>query len=262
MKKVAPLRYDVIFKKAFGQPEMFTALVNSLLDLQIEINEVENVATRFDLFAEDKKNRLLIEVQHAHYSDTYERFVYYQCSAMVDLIASSANYSFPVTVITLVFFTGKKTPNPNGSGILVHDFEPRDLANGEVVEGVYGQKHRLIFVFTNSVKKKKTPKNYLEWMQAIDDSLDENVNEEGYTNPHIRRLFELIEKDQITPEEYARMKDEYNQEESEKQAEEKGRREGEDKLRKAASNLKTLGSLTEEEIAGAIGLSLDEVRAL
>ncbi|MEN8220871.1 MAG: PD-(D/E)XK nuclease family transposase [Pseudomonadota bacterium] len=229
MKKVAPLRYDVIFKKAFGQPEMFTALVNDLLDLKIEINEVENdkvfvpsvgkVATRFDLFAEDKKNRLVIEVQHAHYSDTYERFVYYQYSAMVDLIAS---YSFPVTVITLVFFTGKKTPNPNGSGILVHDFEPRDLANGEVVEGVYGQKHRLIFVFTNSVKKKKTPKNYLEWMQAIDDSLDEKVNEAGYTNPHIRRLFELIEKDQITPEEYARMKDEYNQEESEKQAEEKG----------------------------------------
>jgi hypothetical protein len=42
MKQVAPLRYDVIFKKAFGQPEMFAALVGDLLDIQLEIDEVEN----------------------------------------------------------------------------------------------------------------------------------------------------------------------------------------------------------------------------
>jgi predicted transposase/invertase (TIGR01784 family) len=288
MKQVAPLRYDVIFKKAFGQPEMFAALVGDLLDIQLEIDEVENdkvfipsvgkVATRFDLFAEDKKNRLVVEVQHAHYSDTYERFVYYQCGAMVETIASSRNYSFPVTVITLVFFTGKKVPNSDGSGILVHDFEPRDLATGEVVESVYINKHRLIFVFTNSVKKQKTPANYLEWMQAIQDSLDERVNEESYTNPHIRRLFELIEKDQITPEEYARMKDEYNQEELEKEAfeegEEKGRKEGRqegweaglkegsERLKETARHFKALGTLTEEQIASATGLTLEQVKML
>jgi len=259
MKQVAPLRYDVIFKKAFSQPEMFTALVSDLLDIHLEIDEVKNDkvfipsvgATRFDLFAEDKKNRVI--VQHAHYSDTFERFVYYQCSAMVETIASSNNYSFPVTVITLVFFTGKKTPSPD-SGILVHDFEPRDFVTGQVIDGVYKRKHRLIFVFTNSIKK-NTPENYLEWMRAINDSLDEEVNEEDYTNPHILSLFERIEKDQISPEEYARMKDEYNRDESEKQAEEKGRIE-------IARNLKALGILTDEQIVSATGLSLEQVRAL
>jgi hypothetical protein len=83
---------------------------------------VGNVATKFDLFAEDKKNRVIVEVQHAHYSDTYERFVYYQCSTMVETLVCSDNYSFPVTVITLVFFTKKKTPSPN-SGIIMHDFD-------------------------------------------------------------------------------------------------------------------------------------------
>ncbi len=263
MKQVAPLRYDVIFKKAFGQPEMFTALVSDLLDIQLEIDEVKNDkvfspsvgkgATRFDLFAEDKKNRVIIEVQHAHYSDTFERFVYYQCSAMVETIASSNNYSFPFTVITLVFLTGKKTPSPD-SGILVHDFEPRDFVTGKVIDGVYKRKHRLIFVFTNSIKK-NTPENYLEWMQAINDSLDEVVNEEDYTNPHILSLFERIEKDQISPEEYARMKDEYNKDESEKQAEEKGRIE-------IALNLKALGILTEEQMVSATGLSLELLRGL
>ncbi len=118
MKPVAPLRYDVIFKKAFSYPNLFTALVKDFLGIQLEIDKVEhdkvfvpsvgNVATKFD--AEDKKNRVIVEIQHVHYSDTYERFIYYQCSAMIQTIISSNNYSFPVTVITIVFFTGNAKP--------------------------------------------------------------------------------------------------------------------------------------------------------
>ncbi|OQY53761.1 MAG: hypothetical protein DRR08_03560 [Candidatus Parabeggiatoa sp. nov. 2] len=280
MKQVAPLRYDVIFKKAFSRPDLFTALVKDFLGIQLEIDEVEhdkafippvgNVATKFDLFAEDKKNRVIVEVQHAHYSDTYERFVYYQCSAMVETIASSDNYRFPMTVITLVFFTKKKTPSPD-SGIIVHDFEPRDFVTGKLLEKVYRRKHKLIFVFTNDSTHEKTPKPYREWMQAIYDSLDEKVDEAKYTNPSIQTLFEVIEKDKITPEERARMKEEHNQEEAEtrgfKEGEEKGWKEGKDEgvreeKEKTARNLKALGALTEEQIASITGLTLEIVKAL
>jgi hypothetical protein len=130
MKEVAPLRYDVIFKKAFSHPALFTAISKDFLGIELEIDKVEHdkafvppvgsVATKFDLFAEDKKNRVIVEVQHAHYSDSYERFLYYQCSAMVETIVSSSNYSFPMTVMTIVFFTGKKTPNSD-SGIVVFE---------------------------------------------------------------------------------------------------------------------------------------------
>ncbi|TGO02327.1 hypothetical protein PN36_26905, partial [Candidatus Thiomargarita nelsonii] len=93
--KVAPLRYDVVFKKAFGKPALFKALVKDLLNIDdFEIDKVENdkaffpvvgkVNFKFDLFAEDKKNRIVVEMQHAHYSDTYERFLYYQLCAMVE----------------------------------------------------------------------------------------------------------------------------------------------------------------------------------
>jgi hypothetical protein len=41
MKRVAPLRYDVIFKKAFCEPEIFTAFVQAVLGIRIEINKVE-----------------------------------------------------------------------------------------------------------------------------------------------------------------------------------------------------------------------------
>jgi len=41
MKQVAPLRYDVIFKKAFGVQKIFTAFVHDLLGIQLQINTVE-----------------------------------------------------------------------------------------------------------------------------------------------------------------------------------------------------------------------------
>ena len=153
MKEVAPLRYDVIFKKAFCDKAVFTALVKDFLDITLDIDKVESektfippigsVDTRFDLFAEDKKNRIIVEVQHRHYADTYERFLYYQCTAMVETVKSSNDYRFPVTVITLVFLTGKKTPCIDNN-VLVHDFEVRSLT-GEVVENIYEHKHLLFF---------------------------------------------------------------------------------------------------------------------
>lgn len=276
MKQVAPLRYDVIFKKAFSYPNLFTALAKDFLGIQLEIDEVEHdkvfvpsvgsVATKFDLFAEDKKNRVIVEVQHAHYSDTYERFIYYQCSAMVDTIISSSNYHFPVTVITLIFFTNKKTPSPD-SGIIVHDFEPRDFVTGKLLDKVYQRKHKLIFVFTKDSTHADIPKPCREWMQAINDSLDGKVDEAEYTNPSIHALFQVIEKDKITPEERARMKEEYNREEAQiqafKEGEEKGWKGGKDEGRKeTACNLKALGTLTEEQIANATGLTLEIVKTL
>lgn len=65
MKYVASLRYGVIFKKAFGDVEVFTHFVKDFLGISLEIDQVEteksfdppigNVDSRFDLYAEDKK---------------------------------------------------------------------------------------------------------------------------------------------------------------------------------------------------------------
>ncbi len=268
MKQVAPLRYDVIFKKAFTHPDLFTALVKDFVGIQLEIDEVEhdkafippvgNVGTK--LFAED--NRVIVEVQHAHYSDNYERFVYSQCSAMVKTIASSGIYKFPVTLITLVFFTKKKNISPD-SGIIVHDFGPRNFVTGELLTDIYPHKHKLFFVFTNDSTHEKTPKPYREWMQAIHDSLDKQVDEAKYTNPSIQTLFDVIEKDKITPEERARMKEEDNQAEAETRKFKEGKNEGvREEKENTVRNLKANGKLTEEEIASITGLTLEIVKAL
>jgi predicted transposase/invertase (TIGR01784 family) len=268
--RVAPLRYDVIFKKVFSEPKLFKALVKDFLQIDnFEIDEVENdkafypvvgnVNFKFDLFAEDSKNRIVVEMQHAHYSDTYDRFLYYQCCAMVESIASSQSYRFPVTVNTLVFFTHKCTPSPN-SGVLEVDFQARDTYDGKVIEKVFGsRKHRLLFVYVNDFNEAYSSEERAEWMEAFYDTLDSEVSPDRYENPYIGEMFELIEEDKITPDERARMKEENNLEEGQRDAREEGREEGREEI---ARNLLVMGSLSAEQIASATGLTLERVKAL
>jgi hypothetical protein len=92
MKEVASLRYGVIFKKAFSRPNIFKAFVKDFLGLDLEIDQVETeksfapaigaVDSRFDLFAEDKKNRIIVDIQHARLGDHYDRFLHYHWRAV------------------------------------------------------------------------------------------------------------------------------------------------------------------------------------
>jgi predicted transposase/invertase (TIGR01784 family) len=63
-------------------------------------------------------------------------------------------------------------------------------------------------------------------MEAIEDTLDEKVDESKYTLPAIQRVFKIIEKDQVTPEERAKMFDEYGEEEIKKEGFKDGLKEG------------------------------------
>ncbi|MEZ4866204.1 MAG: hypothetical protein R3C14_33110 [Caldilineaceae bacterium] len=97
MKQVAPLRYDVIFKKAFSDPEIFTAFVEAVLGIKLEIDKVETeksfalpigrVASRFDLYAEDIKNRIIVDIQHVRYEDHYDAFLHYHCAAILERLS-------------------------------------------------------------------------------------------------------------------------------------------------------------------------------
>ncbi len=55
-------------------------------------------------------------------------------------------------------------------------------------------------------------------MLAIADSLDEKVDENDYQRDIVRRVFSLIEKDTISPQERAKMIDEYHLEEGKRTA--------------------------------------------
>jgi predicted transposase/invertase (TIGR01784 family) len=116
----------------------------------------------------------------------------------------------------------------------------------------------------------KTPENYREWLRAIKDSLDGEVDELTYQRLEIQKVFGLIETDQVSPDERARMKDEYSHEELRREKYEEGLKKGLAKgkvegkaegILQTARNFKQAG-VAIEVIMQATGLSREEIEQL
>ncbi len=211
MKQVASLRYGVIFKKAFSKPHIFKAFVKDFLDIELDIDKVETekafspaigyVDSRFDLFAEDKKHRTIVDIQHVRNTDHYHRFLHYHCAALLEQVVNSKDYRPQLKVFTIVVLTSGDRHKVDMAKI---NFDPQDR-HGRFLKEI---PHKLLYLCPKYVTA-ETPEPYREWLLAIQDSLDESVDEKIYQKQEIQDIFDLIQKDQTTPQEYARMKDEY-----------------------------------------------------
>ncbi|WP_020560893.1 hypothetical protein [Thiofilum flexile] len=214
MKTVASLRYGVIFKKAFSRPDIFTAFVRDILGIEIQIDHVEteksfehpigSVDSRFDLFAEDKVNRIIVDIQHRRYLDHYHRFLHYHCAALLEQSVNAKDYRPNTAVYTIVVLT---SGDKHQKDMLAIDFDPKDWDG----VGISEIPHKILFLNPKYLNE-RTPEPWREWLRAINDSLDGQVNEAEYHNACVQKVLKLIEQDQITPAEYARMKDEYSEE--------------------------------------------------
>lgn len=149
------------------------------------------VASRFDLFAEDKQNRIIVDIQHVRYPDHYDRFLHYHCAASLEQISNAYSYRPELKVFTIVVLT---SGDRHKKDVAVIDFVPKDL-EGEPLGEI---PHKILYVCPKYLND-KTPRPYQEWMRAIQDSLDEQVEENDYTVPEVRKIFDYIEKDLISP---------------------------------------------------------------
>jgi len=215
MKHVASLKYGVVFKKAFCDPEIFMAFAHDVIGLTVEVDHVDTekefdppvgyVKPRFDLFAEDRKHRVIIDIQHARTIDHYDRFLYYHCAALLEQIAKAENYHPLLKVFTVVVLT---SGDRHHNAISITDFDPHDL-DGTPLHEI---PHKVIYLCPKYVTD-ATPEPHRAWLQAINDTLDEEVDETQYHHAAIQKLFEAIQRDHISPDERARMIDEFHQEE-------------------------------------------------
>ncbi|MFZ1569428.1 MAG: PD-(D/E)XK nuclease family transposase [Thiolinea sp.] len=263
MHAVASLRYGVIFKKAFSQPDIFTAFVKDILGIELIIDRVETeksftnpvgaVNNHFDLFAEDKINRIIVDIQHRRYPDHYHRCLHYHCAALLEQAVQSRDYRPALAVYTIVVLT---SGDQYARDMLMIDFDPKDrhgLGMGEIP-------HKIIYLCPKYLNE-ETPEALREWMQAINDSLDGEVDSATYHNEKVQKVLEIIRKDTVTPEERARMKDEYSEEALLKEEREKGLRQGEQqKALDIAAQL--LDLLDDATIAQKTGLSIAAVVSL
>ncbi len=267
MQAVASLRYGVIFKKAFSQPDVFTAFVKDILGIDIQIDHVEteksflnpvgNVNNHFDLFAEDKVNRIIVDIQHRRYPDHYHRFLHYHCAALLEQAVNAKDYRPALAVYTIVVLTSGDKHARDMSQI---DFDPKDRHG----QGLGEIPHKIVYLCPKYLND-ETPEPWREWLFAINDSLDEEVDETYYQKACVRKILASIQKNTLTPEDHARMKDEYSEDELRREEWEKavikGREEGE---RNKALNIarKLLDILDDATIAQTTGLSVAEVSAL
>jgi len=106
---------------------------------------------------------------------------------------------------------------------------------------------------------KNTPEPYRKWLQAIDDTLDEEVDESQYPEGIIQKLFESIRRDHLSPEERARMIEEYHQEEVQQTKFEEGIKTGEKKQQLLIARNLLLKGVAPELVAETTGLSIDEI---
>ena len=243
MKHVAPLRYDVIFKKAFCDPEIFTAFVRDTVGIEIEIDKVETeksfmptigrIASRFDLFAEDFKNRVIVDIQHVRFPDHYDAFLHYHCAAILEQVTKAENYRPKLAVYSIVVLTSGDRHQVDLATI---DFDPK-TRDGKSLGEI---PHKVVYLCPKYANAQTPPALY-EWMRAIDDTLDKEVEENDYQNPLIRRIFDLIEQDSVSPEERARMFEEYNQEQVKRETYTEGKAAG-----KAAGKLEIARTLLAE----------------
>lgn len=228
MQQVAPLRYGVIFKKAFCDPQIFTAFAQDVLGIPLQINHVETekrfsppigyVDLIIDLFAQDDQNRVIVEIQHVRYGDHYDAVLHYHCAALLEQIATSENYRPTRAVYTIVVLTSGDKHQVDWACI---DFDPKTRQN----EGLGEIPHRIIYLCPKYANE-ETPPALREWLQAIDDTLDKQVDESRYTNPQIQRVFAAIQDDLVSPQERFLMIEEYNREQLKQQEKQAARAEG------------------------------------
>ncbi len=262
MKHVAPLRYDAIFKKAFGQPEVFTAFANDFLGIHLEINEVTQekafdipigpVKPRFDLYAEDLKNRVIVDIQQQRYPDHYDQFLYYHCIALLEQAARSKTYRPDLTVYTLVVLTSGDWHKTDMAFI---DFDPKNR-KGTPLGEIF---HKVIYICP-CYANEETPPALREWMEAIVDTFDEEVDETKY-RPEIQHVFDLIETSHVTPEENARMKEQEGQSQKVKNLEDQISKSKDEKAKEIARNMLSDGE-DKAKIIKFTGLTIDQINKL
>lgn len=235
-----------------------------MLDIDIEIDKVETeksfkpiigkVDCRFDLYAEDPKNRLVIDIQHDRTGDHYHRFMYYHLIAVAEQVANAKNYRPNLRVLTIVVLTGYDKHQTDLSSV---DFDPKSR-KGQLLGEI---PHKIVYLAPHYVVD-DTPEPLRQWLLAIKDTLDEQVDETVYTDPLIQQVFDTIESDLVSPTERAKMFEENNQEELRQTQFELGVQQGANNEKLAiARNLLQKG-LPVAMVAEATGVSSEIVESL
>jgi predicted transposase/invertase (TIGR01784 family) len=208
---------EVIFKKAFTDKLVFTQFVKDVIGIDIVVKKIETekrfkpktayIDFSYDIFAETKDNRVIVEIQRVNYDYNFDRFLHYHMMAIAELQRKASDYKIKPKVYTIVVLTrpsliedeeGKTVEDD----VLILDMTPHNR-KGKVVK-FYG--HQLIFLCPH-FKTDDTPPALIDWFDLILESINNpEAPQINLQNQAIKRAAELIEDNNLTPEERWAMK--------------------------------------------------------
>jgi hypothetical protein len=214
---LARLDNEVFFKKAFTDEIVFKAFVKDIIGIEVEPAKIEtekafqpktgNIAFKYDIFAEDIKRRIVIEIQKVEYDHNFDRFLHYHLQAITEQQRSSEDYSVEKTVYTIVVMTAPykinaKTNELYKDEVLISTLNPKNLKGME--RNIFN--HELIYLNPN-YKGPDTPQNYRDWLDLIYESIHNPENPQINThNEGIKRAAEMVRYENISPEEWEQAK--------------------------------------------------------
>jgi PD-(D/E)XK nuclease family transposase len=277
--QVIPLKYGAMFKRAFSDPEVFTAFANDILGIQLNISEVHTeyeypqpigfVRSQYDLFAEDVDQRIIVEIQQVKEGDFFDRFLYYHLISLVEQVGGFQAYGFERTVYTIVVLTSVLRDGSMNFSCAISDMSPVT----EQGETLHVYPYRLLFLCPRQVND-KTPPAIKKWLDFIADSLDGEMNTASYPENMWQKILAMIQKKTIDPQLLSEIKDEQAWTEVLTETRdagiaiglEKGREEGRQEERQqmqhqTVQKARKMG-LDDVAIAELTGLTLAEIQAL
>ncbi len=214
---LADLSNEVYFKKVFTDVDVFKAFTKDILNIDLDISKVEtekvlpeasNIQFKMDLFAEDKTNRTVVEIQKIDYAYNHARFLHYFMSNLVDLQRNSRDYEFAKSVYLIVIITGNSVLKDKYNqkirrDILINDQNPVDR-NSKPYE-FYS--HKMMILNPNYLSK-HTPKLIHKWLHFISESIANRENPSiDLKHRGIARAAQLADVDMITGEERFKAKE-------------------------------------------------------
>ena len=261
---IARLDNEVFFKKAFTDEFVFKAFVKDIVGIDVQPDKIEtekafqpklgNINFKYDIFAEDSKKRVVIEIQKVEYDHNFDRFLHYHLQAISEQQRSSEDYSVDKTVYTIVVMTApykinEKTREFYRDEVLISNLNPKNLKGVE--RKIFN--HELIYLNPN-YKDEETPVNYRDWLDLIYESIHNPENPNVNTqNEGVRRAVELVSYENINPYEWEESKQEAGRRKVIKLEREEGRDEAKIEIAKNA----VIQGLDDNFIALITGLSLE-----
>jgi predicted transposase/invertase (TIGR01784 family) len=202
---------EVIFKKAFTDKFVFTQFVKDVIGIDIIVKKIETekrfkpkiayIDFAYDIFAQSKDSRVIVEIQRVNYDYNFDRFLHYHLMAIAQLQRGANGYKIKPKVYTIVILTAPNLIEDDEGktvkdDILISDVTPHNQ-KGQTVK-FYG--HQLIFLNPH-FKNDDTPPQIKDWFDLILESISHPDNPKiNLQNQAIKKAAELIEDDNLTPE--------------------------------------------------------------